>query len=72
MMRPLVIPQGALAGDLFQAAKTAQAQASRQRHAQAMLCPDARHSPVTDCRIASQLLITISAAVNFSSLSQAR
>ena len=52
--------------------KTAQAQASRQRHAQAMLCPDARHSPVTDCRIASQLLITISAAVNFSSLSQAR
>ncbi|QMV74086.1 hypothetical protein HS961_15265 [Comamonas piscis] len=31
-----------------------------------------RHAPVTDCRVASQLLITISAAVNFSSLSQAR
>lgn len=51
--------------------KAAHTQAHRQHNALGLRCPDSRHSPVTDCRLASQLLITISAAVNFSSLSQA-
>ncbi len=40
-------------------------QASRQRWGSST-------APLTDCRVASQLLITISAAVSFSNLSQAR
>ena len=42
-------------------------QASRQRWSSGAL-----QAPVTDCRVASQLLITISAAVSFANLSQAR
>jgi hypothetical protein len=42
-------------------------QAGRQRWSSGAL-----QAPVTDCRVASQLLITISAAVSFANLSQAR
>lgn len=52
--------------------KLPHSQASRMRNASAWPSAGSRHTPVTDCRVASQLLITISAAVNFSSLSQAR
>lgn len=47
-------------------------QLSRQRKTAGFISPRSQNAPVTDCRVASQLLITLSAAVNFSSLSQAR